>query len=166
MTPTSTQTRFKNLSKYILQHKKKLQNVSTMMLKGLPEFPRKSWKSAPRRPGATQGRPWTPKDPQTTPKAPQSTQEDVQGPQKVTQRNPNDSQKIPRDALRIHKGLRKATKKAFNGHPKGTKTQNRKSMQPSSPQQLHRRNSQTTLRRKRSRPCGMRGALEYLPFIF
>ena len=112
------------------------------------------------RPRGAQGRPRRPWEPQRTPKGPNSSQKDVQRAQKVTQRTPNDSQKTPRDALRIHKGFQKATKKAFNGHPKGTKTQNRKSMQPSSPQRLHQHNSQTTLRRKRSRPCGMRGALE------
>ena len=126
--------------------------------KGLPEFPGKSRKSHPSRPRRFQETPGISKGPPRHPTAPKRTSKD---PKKSPKGPPNDPQKTPRDALRTHKGLRKATKKAFNGHPKGTKTQNRKSMQPSSPQRLHRRNSQTTLRRKRSRPCGMRRALEY-----
>ena len=141
-----------NPKKRAKTHQKLRQNGA----KQPPRISRKIPQIAPEAPRDVPGDPW---DPQRTPKGPHTSQKDVQRAQKVTQRTPNDSQKTPRDALRIHKGLRKATKKAFNGHPKGTKTQNRKSMQPSSPQRLHRRNSQTTLRRKRSRPCGMRGAL-------
>ena len=134
-----------------------MKNELKMEPKGLPEFPGKSRKSHPSRPRRSQETPGIPKGPPRHPTAAKTASND---PKKSPKGPPNDPQKTPRDAISIHKGLQKAPKKAFKRHPKGTKTQNRKSMQPSSPQRLHRRNSQTTLRRKRSRPCGMRGALE------
>ena len=68
--------------------------------------------------------------------------------------------RTPRDPKGRPIGLRKAPKRHLQRFPKGTKTPKGKSMQPQSRQQLHRYDSQTTLRRKRYRPCGMRGALE------
>ena len=72
--------------------------------KGLPEFPGKSRKSPPRRPGTSQEPPGTPKGPPRHPTAAKRTSKD---PKKSPKGPPYDSQKHPRDALRTHKGVQK-----------------------------------------------------------
>ena len=99
------------------------------MEKGLPEVPGKSPKSHPSRPRRSQETPGIPKGPPRHPTAPKRTSKE---PKQSPKGPPNDPQKTPMDAIGIHKGLQKAPKKVFKRHPKGTQTQDRKSMQPSS----------------------------------
>ena len=129
-----------------------MQKVPKMMPKGLSEFPRKSRKSALRRLMATQGRSWrsTPKGPPRHSKAPKRTSKD---PKKSPKAPPNDFKNTPKEPLGSAKASKRHPKMLPERHTKQTKTQNGKSMQPSSRQQLQRRNFQTTLRRQSPHPA-------------
>ena len=58
------------------KNQKNMKNEPKMEPKGLPEFPGKSRKSAPRRPGTTEERPGTPKGPPRHPTAAKMTSQD------------------------------------------------------------------------------------------
>ena len=103
---------------------------------GTQGTPKESQRPQKRDPGDPKG---VPKTPKKAPKGP-----------------PNEPQATPSAAL----GSPNAPKRHLKRHPKVPTLEKKKSMRPPASQQLHRRNFQTALLRKRSRPGGMRGALE------
>ena len=100
------QNRFKNRSTKT-NPKQRAKKTPKMTSKWTQKASQKFPENPGNRPRGAQGRP---RRPLGSPKDPQGTQQ-----------TPNDSQKTPRDALRIHKGLRKATKRHLTDTPKEPK---------------------------------------------
>ena len=90
-----------------------IQNEAKITPKRLPEFPGKSRKSAPGRPGTTQERPGTPKGSPMYPTAAKITSKD---PKKYPKAPPNEPKRTPRDAV----GIQKASKRHPKNHQKDT----------------------------------------------
>ena len=132
----------KSLKKQSTQKERKhIKNKPKMNPKGLPEFPGKSKKSASRRPGTSQEPPGTPKGPPRHTTAAKRTSKEPKS-------HPKDRQMTPKGIQGAPLGSTKASKCRPKRHLKRIKTQNGKTMQTSSRQRLHRRNSQTRLRRQ------------------
>ena len=100
------------------KNQKNMKNEPKMEPKGLPEFPGKSRKSAPRRPGTTEERPGTPKRPPRHPTAAKMTSKD---PKKSPKAPPNDPKRTPSDALGIQKASKRHPKKHQKDTPKEPK---------------------------------------------
>ena len=95
-----------------------MKNEPKMEPKELLEFPGKSRKSAPRRPGTTEERPGTPKRPPRHPTAAKMTSKD---PKKSPKAPPNDPKRTPSDALGIQKASKRHPKKHQKDTPKEPK---------------------------------------------